>query len=189
MAPPQPQQIRIEPARREDAARVHALLQRLAASIGKPGGILGTVADIERFGFGEAPRFAALLAWRDAEPVGLALFFPDYSSWRGRPGMYVQDLFVAPECRGMGLGDALLAEVARCSKASGGAYVRLSVDRTNAAARRYYARAGFRHAEEECMLVADGAAFTALAGKGTADAADEPADGARAVLDARDGDC
>jgi GNAT superfamily N-acetyltransferase len=144
--------VAIRDARREDAAIVHQLLERLAESIGKPGGIRGDAADIERFGFGEPRLFRTLIAWQGDAAVGLALFFPEYSSWRGRPGLYVQDLFVVAEWRGTGLGNALLDAVARRARDIGGSYLRLSVDRSNVAARRFYDRTGFRHADEECMF-------------------------------------
>ena len=151
--------VTVREARREDAGRIHDMLEQLAASIGKPGGILGTPDDIARFGFGEAPLFSALIAWQGEAPVGLSLFFAEYSSWRGRPGVYVQDLFVAPQCRGLGLGGILLAEAARRAHALGGTYLRLSVDRTNEAAAGFYNRAGFRHADEERIFTLDGEAF------------------------------
>lgn len=153
----------IRMARREDAASIHRLLEALAASIGKPGGIAGSVADIERFGFGETPRFEALIARREGQDIGLLLYFPEYSSWRGRPGLYVQDLFVAETARGQGVAQALLAAAAERAGQDGSAYLRLSADAGNERARNFYKREGFRQAAEDCIYVLDGDAFAGLA--------------------------
>lgn len=153
----------IRMARREDAASIHRLLEALAASIGKPGGIAGSVADIERFGFGETPRFEALIARREGQDIGLLLYFPEYSSWRGRPGFYVQDLFVAEAARGAGVAQALLIAAAERAIGADGAYLRLSADAGNERARKFYEREGFRHAAGECIYVLDGDAFAVLA--------------------------
>jgi GNAT superfamily N-acetyltransferase len=88
----------------EDAALVHGLLKNLAMTLGKGEVMTSTAADIERFGFGEQPRFEALLAFEGDKAVGLAVYFFEFSTWRGRPGVYVQDMYVAPQARGRGLG-------------------------------------------------------------------------------------
>lgn len=124
--------------------------------------IEASVADIERFGFGETPRFEAMIAELAGEAVGLLLYFPEYSSWRGRPGLYVQDLFVADSARGKGVARSLLGEAARRAEAIGGCYLRLSVDAANRAAIDFYRAAGFRNAADERIMVLEGAAFAAM---------------------------
>lgn len=152
----------IRTAAREDAGAIKAMLDALAASIGSPGAIAATVADIERFGFGDRPCFEALIAARGAEDVGLLLGFPEYSSWQGRPGSYVQDLYVTTEARGSGIARALLGEAARRAEAAGGTYLRLSVDAANRAALDFYRAAGFRAADQERIMVLEGPAFAAI---------------------------
>jgi GNAT superfamily N-acetyltransferase len=68
--------------------------------------------DLARDGFGEHPRFRALIAEWDGQPAGYALFFPYYSTWTG-PGLFLEDLFVREPFRRRGIGKALLASVAR----------------------------------------------------------------------------
>jgi GNAT superfamily N-acetyltransferase len=63
--------------------------------------------------FGERPQAEVLLGCEDGVAVGMALFFHNYSTWRARHGLYLEDLFVKPECRGRGYGKALLVELAR----------------------------------------------------------------------------
>lgn len=110
-----------------------------------------------------AARFEALIAEQAGEPVGFCLSFPSFSSWRGERGVYVQDLYVATEARGTGLGRRLLAETARRAREQGARYLRLSVASHNAPARAFYRRTGLAHADDECIYQAVGAAFDRLA--------------------------
>ena len=144
--------ITIRRAAREDAVRVHRLLRDLAVTLGKGDVITSTVDDIERFGFGEDPRFEALLAFEGGEAVGLALYFFEFSTWRGRPGVYVQDMYVAPAMRGRGLGRELMEAVIRRSRERGGRYVKLSVYDGNEAAIGFYRSLGFEICDDEQVL-------------------------------------
>lgn len=151
-----------------DADTIQRLLEALADATGKPGAIAGTQADILRWGFGERPLFAAWIARHDDHDVALLLGFAEYSSWRGRPGFYVQDLYVDPGVRGQGLASALLAEAIASIRENGGTYLRLSADAANVRAHGFYRKAGFRAAEEERIFVLEGEAFTAFPASGTA---------------------
>lgn len=144
--------ITIRRAAREDAALVHRLLKALAVTLGKGDAITSTAEDIERFGFGEDPRFEALLAFEGAEAIGLALYFFEFSTWRGRPGVYVQDMYVAPAMRGRGLGRELMEAVVRRSRERGGRYVKLSVYDGNEAAIGFYRSLGFKVCDDEQVL-------------------------------------
>jgi ribosomal protein S18 acetylase RimI-like enzyme len=135
-----------------DAPVVHRLLRDLAASLGKAGAMTSTADDIERFGFGDRPRFEALLAFDGDEPVGLAVYFFEFSTWRGRPGVYVQDLYVAPRARGRGLGRELMDAVRQRSATLGGRYVKLSVYDGNPAAIGFYRSLGFEICADEQVL-------------------------------------
>ena len=152
-------ELSIRTAVRADAAVIQLLLEQLAASLGKPGGIKGGIGNIERFGFGASALFEVLIAAREGVDVGLLLYFPEYSSWRGRPGIYVQDLYVIDSARGSGVARALLAEAARRGAKMEGTYLRLSVSADNVAAQDFYRKAGFRHADDERMFVLEGEAF------------------------------
>jgi len=142
----------IRPATAEDAGVVHRLLKDLAASLGKSASITSTAADIERYGFGERPRFEALLAFEGEEAIGLALYFFEFSTWRGRPGVYVQDLYVAPRMRGRGLGRDLMEAVSKRSRELGGTYVKLSVYDGNEQAIGFYRTLGFEICDDEQVL-------------------------------------
>lgn len=75
--------------------------------------VVATEADLLRDGFGPERRFRALVALCDGAPAGFALWFFNYSTFQGRAGLYLEDLFVKPELRGRGLGKALFARLAR----------------------------------------------------------------------------
>jgi len=109
----------IRPATPEDIPQILALIQALAEYEREPQAAVATHADLLRDGFGPVPRFHCLMAEWDGEPAGFALYFYNYSTWRGHAGIYVEDLFVRPLYRGKGIGKALFAEVARIAQAEG----------------------------------------------------------------------
>jgi GNAT superfamily N-acetyltransferase len=74
--------------------------------------VMITEADLVRDGFGPEPKFRAMIAEWDGQAAGYALFFGFYSTWEGRPGLFLEDLFVRQAFRGKGIGKALLAKVA-----------------------------------------------------------------------------
>jgi len=145
--------IRIRNARREDAALVHRLLLDLASALGKTQDLKSSAADIERFGFGERPRFEAVLAFDGEEAVGLCVYFYEFSTWRGQPGVYVQDLYVAPGARGRGLGRELIRAVRERAAEQGVRYVKLTVYDRDPAALAFYHGIGFESCEDELPLV------------------------------------
>src|SRR5207237_7673730 len=105
--------VRIRPATREDVPVILQLIRDLAtyerateAAVAKP-------EDLLRDGFGQEPKFRVVIAEWEGQPAGFALFFYNYSTWQGRPGLYLEDLFVRPVFRGQGIGKALLAYLAR----------------------------------------------------------------------------
>ena len=157
--------ISVRLAVKADAEAVYALVVDLARARGMPEKVASSAADIARDGFGDNPAFEALLAEIHGKTIGLCLFFDSYSTWRGKRGLYVQDLVVAESARGLGVGDRLLSEAAALARARGYAYLRLSVDDDNVKAQRFYQRTGLRHSAPEQIYVADGEAFAALAAR------------------------
>ena len=152
--------LRFRLAEKPDAELVQALLAQLAVH---DGGVLrGGTDSLIRYGFGAQPMFRVTLALHGDEPVGLALFHPEYSSWRGQVGAYVQDLFVSKAARGAGLGRALLAEVFSASRDWDATFLSLMVQRSNPAAQQFYASAGFERRGNSDWLVLEGDNLAAL---------------------------
>ena len=139
---------------------VHALLTAMAAEVGRT--IAGGADALRHHGFGPEPRFRAILARTDGEAAGLVLVFPEYSSWRGEVGLFVQDIYVRPAARGRGLAKGLLAAALRETADWAPDYVTLMVDHRNHAAQGWYAREGFILRERGDLLVLEGAALKRL---------------------------
>ena len=155
--------IRIRQATENDAALIVHYIRALAIYEKEAvENVKITEAGVRRDGFGERRRFEVLIAEADGNPVGFALFFPNYSTWEGRPGMYVEDIFVEESARKSGAGRMLLAAVAKIAKQRGCARVDLAVLEWNPA-RGFYHRLGFRHAEPWQIFRLSGSDMDALA--------------------------
>ncbi|KAJ7037905.1 acyl-CoA N-acyltransferase [Mycena alexandri] len=107
----------IRPARPEDVDDILQLIVDLATYEKEPESVKAT-PELLRQNLFETPYAHAILAFNpgEAKPVGLALYFFNYSTWTGRPGMYLEDLYVSPEYRGKGLGKALFSELGRIAQ-------------------------------------------------------------------------
>lgn len=132
----------IRPARADDADTIHRFILELATYEGAPDAVEVTPAELGAQLAGAAPPFECLLAELDGRPVGFAVFFPNYSTWRGRRGVYLEDLFVTERYRGRGVGTALLRHVGRLARARGCARVEWAVLDWNAPAIAFYRALG-----------------------------------------------
>jgi len=148
--------IEIRLATAADAPVIHRLLAELEQDLGVQDGIKRKAGDILRHGFSETPLFEALIAWQGSRPLGLALYFREFSTWRGRPGVYLQDLYVADEARGSGLGRRLLESMFERARGWGAAYCKLAVYNNDEAALSFYRHFGFHVSEHESVLLIDG---------------------------------
>ncbi|MBL6951508.1 MAG: GNAT family N-acetyltransferase [Alphaproteobacteria bacterium] len=154
-------------AEAKDAGQIVRLIQALAAYENEPASTVKvTEADILRDGFGEpdntARRFECLMAEHGGTPVGLCLFFHNYSTWEGRAGLYVEDLFVEEHARGLGLGRILLAALARIAQERNCLRIDLSVLEWNPT-RAFYHRINMKHMEDWRPYRMGHAAIAALA--------------------------
>jgi len=99
-----------------DVTVILELIRALATYERAPNEVTATEKDLAEVLFGEKPAAEVLLAFENARAVGFALFFHNFSTWLGRPGLYLEDLFVRPEDRGKGYGRALLIELAKIAR-------------------------------------------------------------------------
>jgi GNAT superfamily N-acetyltransferase len=103
----------IRAANEPDTALILAFVRELAEYERAPSAAVATEEDLLRDGFGPQPRFRCLIAEWGHAPAGFALFFYNYSTWEGRAGIYLEDLFVRPAYRKRGIGRALFASLAQ----------------------------------------------------------------------------
>jgi GNAT superfamily N-acetyltransferase len=105
--------LRIRRGTVRDAALIFRLIRGLADYEKLTHEVKATVGQIRRHGFGPRRYFETLICFEGRMPIGFALYFFTYSTFLGRPSLWLEDLFVNPEARGRGAGKALLAELAR----------------------------------------------------------------------------
>jgi GNAT superfamily N-acetyltransferase len=106
----------IRPARVEDVPVILELIRELATYERAPDEVTATERQLVDVLFGERPAAEVLLAFEGKSPIGFAVFFHNFSTWLGRPGLYLEDLFVKPEKRGKGYGRALLIDLAKIAR-------------------------------------------------------------------------
>jgi GNAT superfamily N-acetyltransferase len=125
----------------DDVGLLLQLIRELAAYERAPDAVVATKDDLCRYGFGPERRFEGLIAFVEEEPAGFALFFPDFSTWRGRPGLYLEDLYVRDWARRLGVGRRLIARLAAIAIERDWPALRLMVLDWNPA-RGFYRRLG-----------------------------------------------
>ena len=152
----------IRAAQPADASLILELIRGLATYERAPDSVLATEADILRDGFGPRPYFHCLIAEWDGKPAGFALYFFNYSTWRGRPGIHLEDLFVYPVLRGHGIGKALLQRVASIAVENDCARYQWDVLDWNQPAIDFYKSLGAEFLDEWRIMRVDGEALARL---------------------------
>lgn len=132
----------IRPATAADAPLMLDFIRRLAEYEREPNGVVATEEDLVRHGFGAEPKYRCLIAEWNGLPAGFALFHYNFSTWRGQPGLYLEDLFVLTEMRGHGIGKALLRKLAEIALAENCYGLRWMVLEWNDPALKFYESLG-----------------------------------------------
>lgn len=132
----------VRPARPDDAAAIFRFVLDLAIHHEHLHDVTATQADIERELFGPVPHAFCDLAEQDGRLLGFATWFYTFSSWTGRQGLYLEDLFVRDDARGTGAGRALMTELARRCKAEGLPRIEWAVNAGNHGGAAFYSRLG-----------------------------------------------
>jgi GNAT superfamily N-acetyltransferase len=143
--------IHIRPARRADAALILGFIRELAEYERLAHEVVATPADLERSLFGDPPYAYALIAETAGEAVGFAVYFFNFSTFVGRPGLYLEDLFVQPASRGHGVGRALLRQLAAIALERGCGRLEWAVLDWNEPAIRFYRGLG-AHANDDWTI-------------------------------------
>ncbi|HNW58805.1 MAG TPA: GNAT family N-acetyltransferase [bacterium] len=155
----------IRPATAADAPALLELIRGIAAYEKLAHAVVNTEAALLKNGFGPDPYFRALLCEVPGkpDPVGFALYFFTYSTFTGKPSLYLEDLFVRPEERSSGYGKALFMELVRIAGEKGCGRMEWSVLDWNRPAIDFYLRMGAKPLEEWTVYRLDETALAALA--------------------------
>ena len=156
--------ISIRPATSADLPLIAALIRELAEYERLSGEVRFDEAVLGEKLFGQRPYAEVLIGEVDGAAQGFALFFHNFSTFEGRPGIYLEDLFVRPAARGKGLGKALLAELARLVVERGCARLEWAVLDWNEPSIGFYKSLGAKPMDEWTVMRVDGKALTKLAG-------------------------
>ena len=173
MPSPMPE-LQIRPATPADIPEILAFIRELAEYEREPESAQATHEDLLRDGFGPTPRFHCLIAEVSSTdnlqpatgnlvPAGFALYFYNYSTWRGHTGIYLEDLFVRPAFRGRGIGKALFAAVAAIAVAEGCPRLEWAVLDWNTPAIDFYRSLGATPLSEWTTMRLSGPSLAALA--------------------------
>ena len=132
----------IAPASIDDVSVILQLIRELAEYERAPNDVIATEEGLREVLFGEEPAARVLIAREREEPVGFAVYFFNFSTWLGRPGLYLEDLFVRPAKRGHGYGRALLGHLARIAEQRGCGRMEWAVLDWNEPAIQFYKKLG-----------------------------------------------
>ncbi len=158
--------LRILPAREDDVALILSFVMELAEYERSANKVVATVENLREALFGERKVAEAVIAYLEDEPVGMALFFHNFSTWTGVYGLYLEDLYVRPHARGRGVGRMLLAHLARLARERGCARFEWAVLDWNEPAIRFYKNLGAEPAQGWRIFRMTGEALERLAQEG-----------------------
>lgn len=157
--------VTIRPATPKDAALILRFVRELAEFEREPDAVKATEESLSHALFGERSA-EAVIAEQDGEPMGFALFFHNFSTWTGRKGLYLEDLYVTPEARGSGVGTALLRHLAALALDRDCARFEWAVLDWNTPAIDFYTAMGAESLDEWRIRRVTGDALVKLAGRG-----------------------
>ena len=151
--------LNIRPATPDDIPEILAFIRELAEYERAPEQAVATREDLMRDGWGKEPKFRVVIADWQGKPAGFALFFYNYSTWQGRAGLYLEDLFVRPALRGKGIGKALLLHLAEIAVRENLGRFQWQVLDWNTPAIEFYRALGARVLDEWLTMRVEGEAL------------------------------
>ncbi len=158
-----PAPLQIRSATPDDAPLLHELVTALAVYEREPDAVKASPEDLRASLFGDGATAHALICEQDGQALGFAVYFFNYSTWLGRNGLYLEDLFVRPQARGQGAGLALLRHLAQLAVQRGCGRFEWSVLDWNAPAIAFYQAVGARPMEGWTVYRLDGERLAAFA--------------------------
>jgi len=158
-------EIEIRPATPQDVPLILTFLRELATYEKLAHEVVAADADMHAALFGERPVVETVIGSLDGEPVGYALFFPTFSTFLGKPGLYLEDLYVRPAARGFGVGRSLLEHLARLTVERGWGRLEWSVLDWNEPSIAFYKRMGAKPMDEWTIFRLTGESLHRLAQK------------------------
>jgi GNAT superfamily N-acetyltransferase len=162
-------EFQIRPAHVEDVPIILQLIRDLATYERAPNDVSATEEQLVGVLFGDKPAAEVLLAFEGKLPVGFAVYFYNFSTWLGRPGLYLEDLFVKPEKRGKGYGRALLVQLAKIAQRRDCGRMEWAVLDWNEPAIKFYRALGAKPMHEWTVFRLTGDGITTLANSGRLD--------------------
>ena len=139
--------LRIREAGVDDVPLIMSFIRELAEYEREPNAVRATEDDLRRDGFSANPKFRVIIAESDGNPAGMAFFFHHYSTWQGRQGLFLEDLFVRPQLQRKGIGKALMVHLAQIAIAEHCYGMRWEVLDWNTTAIEVYQKLGARFRE------------------------------------------
>ena len=155
--------LNIRIANASDIPLILQFIRELAEYEKAPEKAVATAEDLRRHGFGADPKFRVLIAEWESEPAGFSLFFYHYSTWVGRPTLFLEDVFVRPRFRGQGIGKALLLRLAKVAVEEGCGRFEWQVLDWNTPAIEFYQSLGAKPMKEWLTMRVSGEELRALA--------------------------
>jgi GNAT superfamily N-acetyltransferase len=164
---PASKSFQIRPATLDDVPTILSLIRDLAQYERAPNEVVATEEGLREVLFGARPAAEVVLALEGKMPVGFAVFFHNFSTWLGRAGLYLEDLFVRPDARGKGYGRALLVHLARIAQERGCGRMEWAVLDWNEPAIQFYRKLGAAPNEEWTVFRLTSKGIAKLAGPHT----------------------
>jgi len=155
--------LKLRKAASKDIPLILSFIRELAEYERAPNAVVCTEQDLRRDGFGPSPKFHVIVAEWNGEPAGMALYFYNYSTWQGRPGIFLEDLFVRPQFRRKSIGRALMTHLAQTAIAENCYGVRWEVLDWNKPAIDVYQHLGSKFREGWLIMQITGQELTELA--------------------------
>ncbi len=164
------QDFQLRPANVKDVPVILQLIRDLATYERAPEEVTATEEQLIDVLFGDRPAAEVILAFEGQSPVGFAVYFYNFSTWLGRSGLYLEDLFVNPDKRGKGYGRALLVELAKIARDRGCGRMEWAVLNWNEPAIKFYRSLGARPMDEWTVFRLTGHEIATLAASGNSSA-------------------